>query len=187
MAISCRKAQKLNYLSSIIINHPYWIHNMSIAPLHDLVIRTVAEYLCGFNETLVNLQRVNTRFYSLCDIFIGRIWLSQSQSDYAIMNKPYGWNKVYSMLINGYHYRNYRYVDWHALGSIHSLYIAECYIPDLSILRRVHTLIFRNCGNIHDVSSLSSVKRLTFIGCFEITGTEALKSVPKLSINGRKN
>ena len=159
-------------------------------PLHDLVVRTVAEYLCGVNSTLAKLQRVSTRFYGLRDIFIGCLWLNQSLSDYAIRTKPYGWNKVYYMHLLDYtsgHYLDYPYIDWSALGSIHSLYISASYIPDLSVLRRVHTLTFHNCGYIWDVSSLCSVKQLTFIGCYEITGTEALKMVPRLNINGKKN
>ena len=61
-------------------------------PLHDLVIRTVAEYLVGAgrNETLVDLQRVSTRFYGLRDIFIGQIALSDRTSIHAYIQKPYG-------------------------------------------------------------------------------------------------
>jgi len=38
-------------------------------PLHDLVIRTMAEYLVGMNTTLKRLQWVNARFYGLRNIF----------------------------------------------------------------------------------------------------------------------
>jgi len=47
---------------------------MSTTPdLHDLVIRTVAEYLWHENVTLVALRRVNARFYGLRKIFIGQM------------------------------------------------------------------------------------------------------------------
>jgi len=67
--------------------------------IHDLIIRTIAEYIICDNTTLINLQCINQRFYSIRDMFIKQIVLTIEQSNYVIKHRPYGWNKVYLLIL----------------------------------------------------------------------------------------
>jgi len=75
---------------------------MSDIPLHDLVIRHIAEYLWGNNSTLTALMRVSKRFYALRDIFYSQICLDRYQSPHFFKKNPhpYGWNIVRCMTFN---------------------------------------------------------------------------------------
>src|SRR3990172_12183056 len=115
---------------------------MSGAPLHDLVIRIVAEYLRKDNGTLAILQQVNTRFYGLRDIFISQLELHSTLSDYAYLYQPYGWNKVRKMIFNCYSRIN----DVSQLGGLYELTFDHCHqLTDVSALRKVHALYFFDC------------------------------------------
>jgi len=137
-------------------------------PLHDLVIRTVAEYLSGDNETLVTLQRVCARFYGLRDIFIGQICLLHNQSRYAYDYQPYGWNKVHSM----YFWHNICINDVSALSGIRDLSFYDCpNIRDISPLHHVHSLSINYCDRITDIdiSALRNIKHLFITGCKNVS------------------
>ena len=119
--------------------------------IHDLVIRLIAEYLREDNQTLVNLQCLNARFYSIRHMFIKQIDLNSDQSQYAYNNKPCGWNKVRKM---GFYYSNIS--DVSALGSCHTLTIWNCEnIRDVSALGSCHTLTIEYCPDISDVLALN--------------------------------
>ena len=71
--------------------------------LHDLVIRTITEYLPCENQTLVNLQSLNCRFYSLRDIFIRQLIIDITSPLFLSSSKPYGFLKVGHYSIRGYY------------------------------------------------------------------------------------
>src|SRR3990170_1181308 len=70
-------------------------------PLHNLVIRTITEYLPCQNKTLVALHCVSKRFYGLRDIFIGQLVIKTMCANYAIKHNLYGWNKCHSLYLYG--------------------------------------------------------------------------------------
>ena len=183
---------------------------MSEVPLHDLVIRTISEYLriskylgannnhlIFSNDALINLQRVNKRFYQLRDIFIGQIICDRYQSAYAYKNNPYGWNKVYHMSLC-----NNLLQDVSQLGSIKSLCVSYCAelrdvsalrhvhkltldvsnVRDFSMLGTVHTLVLDCCPFLYDVSPLWSVHSLTLANCSNVRDVSPLCKVHKLSL-----
>lgn len=149
--------------------------------LHDLVIRHVAEYLNGGNATLINLQRLNNRFFQLRDIFIGQICLNHDQSTYAFNERPYGWNKVYQLISDAQYLTNP--INYDDLASIHTLHLFLHPIEDVAPLRNVHTLRFDVCMNLKNLESLVTVKNLTFYSCYGLKVPEILhKKVPKLKV-----
>jgi len=170
-------------------------------PLHDLVIRTIAEYLIDDNKTVVKLQRLNGRFYGLRDIFIKALRLSTTASNYACENKPYGWNKVYSMYIlywnqsidlsflTGCRLQSMRLSCCRTISDVSALrnlrfltiYICPC-ISDVSALGSLHYLRIATCVDIIDVSALGSVHTLILEGCHSIRDVSALWSVRNLTI-----
>src|SRR3990170_2490705 len=81
-------------------------------PLHDLVIRTVVEYLPCENATLCRLHRLNTRFYSIRDFFISYLSINQAQS---LVHQDL-WNKVYSVALN-----NPRPTDYSVLKNVRNI------------------------------------------------------------------
>ena len=58
---------------------------MEIPPLHDLVIKTIAEYLLKNNDAQVKLQCVSKRFYGLRDNFIRQLFLNTKKVDMHTM------------------------------------------------------------------------------------------------------
>ena len=113
-------------------------------PLHDLVIRTILEYIRYSDETAIRMIRLSRRFYELRDIFFGKISLSSQQSEDAYREKPFGWNKVYHMHLVAC-------TNISELGGIHILLLS--YLPpnlDLSPLKTVRRLILSKCYHLVD-------------------------------------
>jgi len=151
--------------------------------IHDLVIRTICQYLCGNNKTLVNLQCLNKRFYSIRDIFIRQLCLSWNQSMYAIVDKSYGFNKVHSLWIS-VDYNTREFSDVSQLSLIHTLTLRNFHlIIDVSPLKRVRDLTLQGCNNIIDVSSLSFVHKLSISNCYGICDVSALGTVYDLTLD----
>ena len=151
---------------------------MSFPPLHDIVIRHIAEYLVGQNNTLVNLIRLSKRFYALRDIFREKMMLNRKQSGYAIDIGLYTW----------YHLRFHssdRLIDDHMLKNftrLRSLELEFCqYITDLSPLSSLRQLSMYSCYNIRDVSALRSIDTLTLSG-LEVTDFSPLCEVQNLTL-----
>jgi len=173
-------------------------------PVHDLVIRIISEYLRECNNTLVKLQCLNKRFYSIRHMFIKQLSLDQIQSNYAYTNQPYGWNKVHSF---GLFYEK-MISDISQLRLIHTVTLVSCHeIVDLSALSLAHTVIIicnvkltnisplckvntihlNNCPKICDVSALKYVHNLSLIRCHNINDISALSLVRSLTIRECKN
>ena len=154
---------------------------MTTAPdLHDLVIRTVAEYLVGKNKTLCALQRVNARFYGVRDIFISQLALSERASVYAYKKRVYGWNMVYSMILHGRHEIN----DLSALGRVRVLRLISCYqIHDVSALKEVHTLILFNSSDVKHLNTLPKLRHLSLLVDYIPINRTAIKKLHSLTID----
>ena len=173
------------------------------SPLHDLVIRHIAEYLVGKNNTLVALMRVCRRFYALRDIFIGQLVIDSRKSDYAIEHKCYGWNKCHTLYLDSksneviqqcksiphlqiYH-SDLDETTFTSLSKVHTLVLYNCGAVnnlrelDLSHLRNVNTLIIDSCTDIFDVSALGGVKKLMLNGLRDLR-VETVKSLNKVPI-----
>ena len=160
--------------------------------MHDLTIKTIAEYVSGrystlvhhnyhnyINKTLVNLQRVNKRFYQIRLCFIQQIFLGQTHSHYAYDHQPYGWNRVYQM----YFYSDKNLVDCTSLSFIRKLSLNNCQnLIDVSPLSKVYHLELSYCHQISDVSPLSKVHHLSLWGCDKIIDVSALGTVHSLYI-----
>ena len=153
----------------------------SAPPLHDLVIRTVAEYLATMsyaNSTLVKLQSLSKRFYEIRDIFIGQLILSEHASFFAYTHKPYGWNKVRIMKL--YNDSNWSSCDIPSLGtgSIHTLYIGFWNdLDNAAPLRFIRKLFIMSAESLVDVSALGSVHTLYLFNCQGIRDVSALGGV----------
>ena len=150
-------------------------------PLHDLVIRTIAEFLPDDNITLAMLQRLNRRFYSLRDIFIEQLVLYYVLSTYATRHKPYGWNKVRSLRL-GY---GEDIPDLSAINNVFSVVIEGTQIDDLSALAggKLRYITLNCCNNILDVSPLSGFHSVSLSSCYHIYDVSPLRNVHSLSFS----
>ena len=155
--------------------------------LHDLTIRTISKFLYKNNTTLVNLLRINIRFYGLRDIFIKNLYLDIEKSNYAYLSKPYGWNKVHHFTIkcklgNGrsifnkaLNFTDFKYID--TLFFVH--YKHNFNVVDLPNLRKAG---FSNCQGLLDVSWLSKLKILLLWECDKVSDISPLSNVRNIHI-----
>jgi len=171
--------------------------------LHDLVIRTIAEFIddkwCD-NRDLGNLIRLNKRFYAIRDMFYKLCKLNHYSSKYAYHNRPYNWNKVRQMMLFS---DGMTAFDFSELGSLHTLYIQNDRVIDVSALGRVyfltlhhckalrnltglgknHTVQLLNLPKIRDLSPLSNIHTLYLNLCHNITDVSSLRSLHTLTIS----
>ena len=151
---------------------------MKVPPLHDLVIKLIAEFCSCDNNTLVALMRVSKRFYNLRDFFFSHIYLDVIQSNYALEFRPYGWNKVLRLALV-----SKNIVDLSPFQSIHSMTLSDCSrITDLTPLKNLSGLDIEYCPNISDISPLKNVEMLSFVRCPKITDVSALSNTRFLSL-----
>ena len=170
--------------------------------LHDLVIRTICEFI-QCNTTMHNLMRLNTRFYGIRDIFIGRLYLGMFKTDVVCDNKPYGWNKVYKLSVSGstnitdtdiallgnirhlkLYYCGWQITDVSALHHVHDLSLITLpEVCDISSLTHVHTIYIQNCQQIRDLSALSRSHTVSLYHCHGFSDVSMLGNVYSLTID----
>ena len=152
--------------------------------MHDLVIRTIAEWITFHNQTLIHLQRLNRRFYNLRHIFIRQLCLNYNQSEWALIHQPYGWNRVRHMCFCS----KTEISDVSALSKVHCLFFSYCYdIKDVTPLRHVYDLTISMCHSITNFSVLSNVHTLYLDCCFHLSDVSPFKHVHNLTINDCDN
>ncbi len=170
-------------------------------PLHDLTIKTIAEYLVNNNEILHKLIRLNKRFYSIRLYFIKNMWFDDVQSHRLYKSRPEYWNYVHRLYFVGF---ETSLLDISLLTRLHTLSLDQCnnmvniaslgkirylklyycdQIEDVSVLGTVYDLTICNCKKVKDVSGLGSVHRLNLIYCDAIEDVSALGTVYNLSFN----
>jgi len=156
--------------------------------LHDIIFRIMVQYLCGNNQnkknnkTLVKLLSLNARFYGLSDIFIKKIVIDHPRGDMVRHNKPYGWNKVYSLYLTNI--ENRHLTDFYC--HLHSLSLQYCpTLTDVSSLGRcrLYSLTIGYAPNLSDISALSGLHRLKLYGCPAITDISPLKNLHTLILS----
>ena len=155
--------------------------------LHDHVIRQIAECLVGHNETLTNLIQVSQRFYGLRDIFLGQIVLSGRASEHAYASRPYGWNKIHTMMLYHQEGPQTSTVDVVALGSgtLRNLHLGFWYnIVDVTPLKFIRQIAITSCNSIVDFSPLGLVHDLILDSCSNISDVSFFKNVRILSLVG---
>jgi len=164
-------------------------------PMHDLVIKTIAQYFIEKNWTLIALMRVNQRFYGLRDIFISKIMLNSGDPRSSFRSRPYydkydyafgkcGWTKVYSV-----EYDRLGDIKLSSFKNVHKVHLLSCQISDTTIINNISTL-WLECCNISDVSLFSKINTIHLTHCHDIRDFSPLGSVYKLTIgwcNGLKN
>ena len=129
--------------------------------LHDYIIRKITKFLLRENVIIISLISLNSRFYSIRDIFIGHIWLDCEKSRYARENKPYGWNKVYSLNLT-----NIENKDINDLGQLHDVTLQYCpYLTNVSGLKRLQSVEIQYAPWLKDISDLSHLKVLKLFVC----------------------
>ena len=153
-------------------------------PLHDMAIKIIAEFLHGDNNTLLNMLRVNKRFYSLRRFFFNHIVLNSETSAIAYHKRPPYWKHVDTIKLDGDIIKCPKILNLSIFSNIRcvTLYNIQCRMRPLSALRHVHELVLICCHNICDVSSLGSVHTLEIHCCDKIRDVSALKNVHTLTI-----
>jgi len=149
-------------------------------PLHDLTIKTIASYIKNHNYTMVGLQKVNKRFYSLRDVFIRRLTLTYDRHKITNRHRHYGWNKVHDITIYTSHEHLVNCIE---LKDIRKVKLVYGLFENLFALNSIHTLVLEYCGeNVNDISFLGKLREIKLNRCHGITDFSALSSVKKVSI-----
>jgi len=176
--------------------------------MHDLVIRTVAEYFrygLRYQQTLVKLMALSQRFYNIRDIFISNITLNPDLSEKANENKPYGWNLVHEFVLefkgditskvpqvrNLIPIINRRRhdvpVDLSVFHFCRKIFLYRCReMLDFSPLRNLRRIQISQCDGAVDLSPLNYVHTIIIRHCRRLTDVSSLGlgQVHKLVIMG---
>jgi hypothetical protein len=71
-----------------------------------------------------------------------------------------------------------------SLRNVHTLYLWQCGVRDVSTLGSVHTLDLRYCPDVRDVSALGNVHTLNLSFCTGVRDVSALGNVHTLDLTG---